>query len=183
MRWSLLASLSLVAACSTDATPKNKPVATPAAEQKTPIVRDLPPEESLPPMTNAPAFVTVVAGSTHSCGITESESLFCWGRNEQGELGDSATSERALPVAVGPGLKWRTVSAGGSHSCGITTSGATYCWGSSITGQLGSDTLGTITAPYRMEKAPPFVKISSGENHTCAKIGRASCRERVSFLV
>ncbi|HMI57476.1 MAG TPA: hypothetical protein VK511_05475, partial [Gemmatimonadaceae bacterium] len=168
MRWLLLASLSLVVACSTDATPKTKPVATPVVEQKQPIVRDLPPEEPLPPMRAAPSFATVVAGSTHSCGITENASLYCWGRDDQGQLGDSATSESPLPVAVAPSLKWRTVSVGGSHSCGITTDGATYCWGSSVAGQLGSDTLGTITAPYRMEKAPSFVKISSGENHTCA---------------
>jgi len=168
MRWSLLAVLSLVVACSPDATPKNKPVAAPVVEQKTPVVRDLPPDDPLPQMKEAPAFVALAAGGMHSCGITESASLYCWGRNDQGQVGDGTTSDRALPVAVGTNLKWRAVSAGRAHSCAITTDGATYCWGSSIAGQLGSDTLGTMTAPFRIEKAPPFVKVSSGETHTCA---------------
>jgi alpha-tubulin suppressor-like RCC1 family protein len=160
-------SLSLVAACSTDATPKTKPVAAPVVVKQT-IVRAPPPEEPLPPMTAAPAFSAVVAGSGHSCGVTGSGDLYCWGSNDLGQLGDSGTTERTLPSEVGGGLKWRTVSVGGSHSCGITTDGAAYCWGSSIAGQLGSDTLGTLPTPFRMPQAPPFVKIASGNDHTCA---------------
>lgn len=110
----------------------------------------------------------VDAGGSHSCGVAESAELFCWGRNDQGQIGDSGSADRTLPVAVGEGLKWKAVSVGESHSCALTTDGAAYCWGSSLAGQLGSDTLGTITQPYRMQKAPPFVKISSGENHSCA---------------
>jgi alpha-tubulin suppressor-like RCC1 family protein len=163
----LLASLLFVVACSTDATPKNKPVATPVVEEKKTVVRAPAPQEPLPPMTDAPTFTAVVAGSRHSCGITGSGDLYCWGRNDQGQLGDSGTTERTLPSGVGGGLKWRTVSIGGSHSCGITTDGATYCWGSSTAGQLGSDTLGTLSTPYRIQ-APSFVKIASGNDHTCA---------------
>lgn len=166
MRCSLLASLSLVIACSTDATPKTKPVAGPVAEQKM-VVRDAAPEEPLPPMTASPSFSMVDAGGAHSCGVAESAELFCWGRNDQGQLGDSGFAEQALPVAIGEGLKWKAVSSGGSHSCALTTDGAAYCWGSSVSGQLGSDTLGTIPEPYRLQNAPPFVRISSGENHSC----------------
>jgi len=163
-----IVSLSLVAACSTDATPKTKPVAAAPVKVKQTIVRAPPPEEPLPPMISAPAFSTVVAGSRHSCGITGSGDLFCWGSNDLGQLGDGGATERTLPSEVGGGLKWRAVSAGGSHSCGITTDGAAYCWGSSIAGQLGSDTLGTLPTPYRMPQAPSFVKIASGDDHTCA---------------
>src|SRR5450432_27661 len=167
MRWSLLASLSLVIACSTDATPKTKPVAAPVVEQK-PVVRDGPPEDPLPAMTASPSFIMVDAGGDHSCGVAESAELFCWGRDDQGQLGDSGSTDQPLPVAVGEGLKWKAVSAGGSHSCGLTTDGAAYCWGSSVAGQLGSDTLGTVPEPYRIQNAPPFVKISAGEKHSCA---------------
>ena len=92
-----LVSLSLVAACSTDETPKTKPVAAAPVQVKQTIVRAPPPEEPLPPMTAAPAFSTVVAGSQHSCGITGSGDLYCWGSNDLGQLGDSGTTERTLP--------------------------------------------------------------------------------------
>jgi alpha-tubulin suppressor-like RCC1 family protein len=168
MRWSLLASLSIVLACSTDATPKTKPVVAPPVEVKQPVLRDLPPDAPLPPMVAAPTFSTVAAGRAHSCGITESAALFCWGRNDQGQLGDSGMTDQPLPVPVGRDLDWRLVTTGGSHSCAVTTEGATYCWGASTAGQLGSDTLGTMPFPYRIQNTPTFVKISAGENHTCA---------------
>jgi Regulator of chromosome condensation (RCC1) repeat len=91
MRRSLLLGLSLVVACNTDAAPKNKPVAAPAVEEGKPVMRPPPSEEVLQPMTAAATFSAVVAGSEHSCGITESADLYCWGRsNGNGQLGTSA---------------------------------------------------------------------------------------------
>ena len=66
----------------------------------------LPPEEPLPPMTDAPTFSAGRRRKPHSCGITESADLFCWGRNDQGQLGDSGTTERTLP------RKWAVDSSG-----------------------------------------------------------------------
>ena len=168
MRRPLFLIFAIVLACSTDATPKNKPVAAPAAPAPKVVAPPPPPEEPLPPMTPSPSFRDVSAGNGHSCGVTESAELFCCGRNDQGQVGDSGSTERTLPVAVGEGMKWRTVSAGGSHSCALTTDGDAYCWGSSVNGQLGSDTLGIVSQPYRVQKAPPFAKISTGEDHSCA---------------
>jgi alpha-tubulin suppressor-like RCC1 family protein len=91
MRRSLLLGLSLVVACNTDVAPKNEPVAAPAVEEKKPVMRPLPSEEVLPPMTAAAIFSAVVAGSEHSCAITESADLYRWGRsNGNGQLGTGA---------------------------------------------------------------------------------------------
>ena len=140
MRRSLLAALVTalvtVLACS-PGTPKDK--ASRAHRVPPP---DDPQAEAEPSVIAAPAFANVSAGYDHSCGVTEHAELFCWGRNDQGQLGDSTTEEHALPVQVGEAMKWRAVTVGGAHSCAITNDGATYCWGSSIAGQLGSDTLG-----------------------------------------
>ena len=101
MRRSLLLGLSLVVACSADATPKNKPVSAPVVEEKKSVVRPQPLEELAPPMTAAPTFSAVVAGSQQSCGITESADLYCWGRNDLGQLGDGGSAERTLPAEIG----------------------------------------------------------------------------------
>ena len=57
-------------------------------------------------------FAQVSAGPNHTCGVTSDNRLFCWGYNSNGQVGDGATSNRLVPVAVGGALRFRQVSAG-----------------------------------------------------------------------
>jgi alpha-tubulin suppressor-like RCC1 family protein len=86
-------------------------------------------------------FKTVATGSSHTCGLTVSGGVWCWGSNGDGQLGDGTTISRTTPVAV-TGLNSGAIdiSLGSAHSCALMTSGGIKCWGSNSSGQLGNGT-------------------------------------------
>jgi alpha-tubulin suppressor-like RCC1 family protein len=77
-------------------------------------------------------YVSITAGSDHTCGLTSSGEVYCWGGQAMGDdfIGPGpSTIVRTRPAAVGGGLRFAALSASSGHTtCGITVSGATYCW-------------------------------------------------------
>src|SRR5207247_2203514 len=99
------------------------------------------------PVAGGRTFAAVSAGDYHTCGVTTSGAVYCWGLNGSGQLGDATTANRLVPTAVAGGLTFAAVSAGDFHTCGATTSGAAYCWGDNGVGQLGVGTLTNRLVP------------------------------------
>ncbi|HLG19760.1 MAG TPA: hypothetical protein VI895_08100 [Bdellovibrionota bacterium] len=67
----------------------------------------------------------------HTCAIASDGTLWCWGSNDWGQLGDGSYVSSSTPVQVGTETNWMTVDAKGNHTCGIrgTTKGSLWCWG------------------------------------------------------
>ena len=85
------------------------------------------------------AFSFIAAGY-HSCGITTSGRLYCWGDNNFGKLGDGTTIARAQPTEVSGGYTdWQEVVVGYEMSCGVR-GGRAFCWGRNFNGKLGDGT-------------------------------------------
>jgi alpha-tubulin suppressor-like RCC1 family protein len=112
-------------------------------------------------------FRTIDAGSYHSCAISRTELAYCWGFNQDGELGNGTTSLGMTPVAVSGGHNFRQVSGGKFHSCGVTLAGDGYCWGSNLEGQLGRDVEIQSTTPVLNARAITFGSMSVGRAHSC----------------
>jgi alpha-tubulin suppressor-like RCC1 family protein len=81
---------------------------------------------------------TEVQQNSHSCGITTTNTLVCWGWNADGQLGDGTTADKSVPTPVSGDLKFKSVATGWRHTCGISTEGKAYCWGANNFGQLGT---------------------------------------------
>ena len=81
----------------------------------------------------------------HACAVANS-TVYCWGNNSRGRLGDNTTTDSNSPVAVyqaSPGLLGKTVTrvvTGHPHSCALTSDNQVYCWGNNGSGQLGVNT-------------------------------------------
>ena len=112
-------------------------------------------------------FQSLSAGSTHTCGIATSGTLYCWGSNGDGRLGDGTTTYRNAPVAVKGGLLWSRVSGGWSYSCGLSTAGAAYCWGYGSADTLGTGGA-TDSVPAPVLGGHLFTAITTAWRHTCA---------------
>jgi alpha-tubulin suppressor-like RCC1 family protein len=112
-------------------------------------------------------FRTIDAGSYHTCAITPTELAYCWGFNQDGELGTGATTLSMAPASVGGGLNFRQVSGGRFHSCGVTLAGDGYCWGSNLEGQLGVTDEVQSNTPKLNQRAIAFSSLSVGRAHTC----------------
>src|SRR6266550_400988 len=106
------------------------------------------------------------AYGSFTCGLTTSGAAYCWGVNFAGQLGNSSTTERHVPVLVAGGLMFASISAGSDHTCGVTTSGAAYCWGSN-SGQLGDGTTIERHSPVAVQGGLTFASVSSAGGHTC----------------
>jgi hypothetical protein len=77
-----------------------------------------------------PAFEQMGLGLAHSCGLTASGEVWCWGRNDRGQLGAETPSIRSLePVQVSGDVRFQSIAAGFRGSCGISVEGRVHCWG------------------------------------------------------
>ena len=113
------------------------------------------------------SFTQVVAGSSHTCALTNTGSAYCWGANSEGQLGDGTRLVRFTPVAVDQPATFVSLTAGTAHTCGLTGGGVAYCWGSNLDGQLGDGTTATRLVPNEVAGGSRFASITAGPNHTC----------------
>jgi hypothetical protein len=126
----------------------------------------------LPPLTNA---VQVGAGGSHTCALTTTGDVLCWGSNEFGQLGrsDIAGSSKPVKIDLG-GAKAAEVAAGGFHSCARMVDGSLRCWGRNERGQLGNNALaatgpvGPVVGPDGGGALARLARLSLGSEHTCA---------------
>ncbi len=113
-------------------------------------------------------------GTGHSCALF-GYGAYCWGRNDNGELGDSTLTLRTLPVQVY--RTWRAGDAvsglalGESHTCASTEVAELYCWGSDSSGQLGIGSQNDRRiVPTLVSGGFSFVFATAGRAHTCAQV-------------
>ena len=114
-------------------------------------------------------FNRITTGSSHTCGVTTSNKVYCWGLNSDGQLGDGTeVYRRQTPRLVASGLAFAWVDAAGRTTCAITTDRRAFCWGVGKRGQRGD---GSITLRVRTPRAVLgnhlFAKVSVGGSHTC----------------
>jgi alpha-tubulin suppressor-like RCC1 family protein/uncharacterized protein YjdB len=112
-------------------------------------------------------LTAVQGGSQHSCGLSEAGLVFCWGRNAEGQLGDSSRVARVNPVRVRGSTSFAQLDVGYSHGCALTAAGAAHCWGSNSAGRLGDGTNEDRLTPVPVSGGLAFVEIEAGGTHSC----------------
>jgi len=108
------------------------------------------------------------AGGSHTVEIREDGSLWAWGANEQGRLGDGTTTNRSSPVRIGLDSDWAYVSAGQLHTMAIREDGSLWAWGWNGQGRLGDGTGTQRTSPVRIGNDYDWAYVAAGESHTMA---------------
>lgn len=102
----------------------------------------------------------------NACGIMKNSTLWCWGRNLSGRLGDGTTTNRATPTAVTGGSTWKQIGAG-VVSCGIKQDDTLWCWGQNFLGRTGlNTTTGDALTP---------TQVSGGGSWKFVSVGFVSC--------
>jgi len=119
----------------------------------------------------------ISAGWDHTCAVTTTNTVVCWGDNASGELGDGTRTDRLKPVAVGGLSSVAQVSAGYDHTCALLTGGTVKCWGNNRNGELGDGTTKQRTHPVTVKNLTGVASISAGFDHSCAVTsgGAAKC--------
>jgi len=110
---------------------------------------------------------SVSAGALHTMGIRDDGTLWAWGANSHGQLGDGTTIHRNTPVQIQPGTTWRYVSAGSVHTMGIRDDGTLWTWGCNEYGRLGVAVEYTAT-PMQVQPGTTWIDVSATAEHTAA---------------
>jgi alpha-tubulin suppressor-like RCC1 family protein len=124
-------------------------------------------------------MMMVAAGRFHTCALSPQGSVWCWGQNENGALGDDSSIDRALPVQpLGLPDAAVSLSAGAGGTCAVLRNGDAYCWGSNSNGQLGDGTRIHRPRPVRVRGLDGAGRlVMYGEEFSCAatRSQRALC--------
>ena len=102
---------------------------------------------------------TVSLGYVHSAAIKSDGSLWTWGNNDAGQLGDGTTTDRSTPVKVMDNVA--AVSLGFYHSAAIKSDGSLWIWGVNGYGQLGDGTTTNRSTPVKVMDNVAAVSLGS----------------------
>ncbi|MDP2647071.1 MAG: DUF1566 domain-containing protein [Desulfobacterales bacterium] len=117
-------------------------------------------------MTNG--WIDVAAGGNHTIALRSNGTLWAWGENAAGQLGDGSVNNRNSPVQVGMDTKWVSVASGGIHSLAIKSDGTLWAWGDNGSGQLGDGTTERQGAPIQVGADTDWVAIAAGDYYSIA---------------
>jgi len=110
------------------------------------------------------------------CAVLDDGTVWCWGRNDMGQLGDGTMTTRQTPVRVHTISNAQTVSVGETHACALRASGSVACWGAGDRGQLGDGAMETSVLPVEVTGLSGATSLGCGGHHCCAVIsGSVSC--------
>ena len=107
-------------------------------------------------------------GYAHTAAIKTDGTLWLWGDNTYGQLGDNTTTNRSSPVqTIAAGITWKQVSAGHAHTAAIKTDGTLWLWGYNFLGQLGDNTIISKSSPVQIASGgTTWKQVNSGYYHT-----------------
>jgi alpha-tubulin suppressor-like RCC1 family protein len=121
------------------------------------------PTDPVPPACSQ----SISAGGAHSCSVRNDGSVWCWGANEFGQLGDGTATSAEQPVQVVGVTNAVAVGAGELFSCALDDMGQVFCWGNNSAGQLGDGTNSDSRTAVAVRDLTGVAQLSVGADHTC----------------
>jgi alpha-tubulin suppressor-like RCC1 family protein len=120
----------------------------------------------------------ISAGYNHTCAITTTNEVYCWGRNGAGELAldPAAMPHSAVPVKI-QGVSAVEAGAGNDVTCARLVDNSVWCWGNNGSGQLGDGTFTSRMTPGPVANGFKAVELAAKYAHVCARAsdGTVSC--------
>ena len=112
----------------------------------------------------------VSAGGFHCAAIKTDGTLWTWGDNTAGRLGNASTTNVSTPVTTfAGGSSWKQVSSGGYHMAAIKTDGTLWTWGNGTLAQLGNNSATSVSTPVTtFAGGSNWKQVSGGGSHTAA---------------
>jgi len=112
----------------------------------------------------------VAVGLNHTLATKTDGTLWTWGNNAYGGLGDGTTTHKSSPVQIsGGGTTWNNkIAAGTRYSGAIKTDGTLWVWGENGQGQIGDGTRTQSTVPVQVGLLTTWQQLSLGVSHTTA---------------
>ena len=111
----------------------------------------------------------VAGGRRYFAAVKTNNTLWLWGGNNYGQLGDNSTNDRSSPVqTVAAGTNWKQVACGDNTTVAIKTNGTMWVWGSGLNGALANND------PGSSKVSSPIQTVAGGSNWKSVAGGPAS---------
>ncbi len=108
----------------------------------------------------------VSARGESTMGIKEDGSLWAWGVNQYGQLGDGTNDAKNVPVRIGDETDWSLVAAGWYHTVAVKNDGTLWAWGANTHGQFGDGTAVDRNTPVQVGADADWSTVSAGKDLT-----------------
>jgi alpha-tubulin suppressor-like RCC1 family protein len=121
--------------------------------------------------TGLPKFKAIAGGDEHTCALGVDGSVWCWGHNNAGQLGNGSMTDFHTPVAVSNLSGATAIAVGAAHTCAIRADLSVVCWGHNDDGQIGNGAFNDQSAPSPIDSLHGVTAIAAGGDATCAVDG------------
>lgn len=125
---------------------------------------------SSPVQIGSNTWKSISGGTNFRIAIRSDDTLWTWGVNTDGQLGDNTTISKSSPVQVGAGL-WSWVRGGDSHVAARRQDGILFTWGDNAYGQLGDNTTISRSSPVQIGVANAYSDAICGFTGTVLQQG------------
>jgi RNA polymerase sigma factor (sigma-70 family) len=109
-----------------------------------------------------------ISASDHTVALRADGTLWAWGYNDEGELGNGTYTSTITPQQVGNDTNWQTVATRGNHTVALRVDGTLWAWGWNGSGQLGNGTYTSTNTPQQVGYDTNWQAIAAGGPHTVA---------------
>jgi alpha-tubulin suppressor-like RCC1 family protein len=114
-------------------------------------------------------WVSISSGSEHTVGIKSDGTLWAWGNNSNGQLGDGTYTNRNGPLQIGTANNWKSIATGSYHTIAIKTDSTLWTWGYNAFGQLGDGiNSNNRNIPAQIGTDSNWQSVTGGFDHTVA---------------
>jgi len=110
----------------------------------------------------------LAAGMDHTAIINSDGTLWAWGANFNGSVGDGTNAHRNTPVQVGSDNDWASITACNRHTFALKSDGTLWAWGGNHWGQLGDGTTTSRNTPVQIGSGDDWASVTASSNHTLA---------------
>lgn len=115
---------------------------------------------------SAADWADVVAGSGHTCGLKTDGTVYCWGMNSMGELGNGQAEDYPAPLTAAA-TEVTQITSGSGHVCVVKSDGTLWCWGDNFSSQ-GGNAVADRTLASQVGTDTDWALVEAGIVHTCA---------------
>jgi alpha-tubulin suppressor-like RCC1 family protein len=131
---------------------------------------------TVPGLSNVTALAANADGA-HMCALISDGTVKCWGKGDNGELGNGGVVDLSVPTLVSGLTNVASISAGAYNTCAVLTDGSMKCWGDNGNDQVGDGSWARQTTPANVSWYSNVAKPISADNFSCALLtdGRARC--------
>lgn len=110
-------------------------------------------------------LVSAGANATHSVAVKADGTLWAWGGNSSGQLGDGTFLRKTSPVQIGTDTDWRLAGAGENHTVALKNNGTLWAWGWNGNGWLGDGTTSQRKRPLQIGTDTDWRSVAAGAGY------------------